>query len=267
MSRGTVISNVNGGKMKKSMKAGALLVAGVFALSGCSSSDEGTESAAESSPSATATPTPTPTLAVGQEQYTPAELESALAAVLADRGMDGEVITQEDLAPMLEGAPDSLAGVAITPEQCDVLAAADIAGVLESANMAMIMLSDTDTLTIASHPSASVMDKQVEDNTRLLDECAEFQMEISGQVINASVEALDASTEGQTTQAFRTSIATVDPATDAEQVTDTVQVSAVSGTTNVQVSMTGGLSSAAESDQAIAQAETIINEVLAELEK
>ncbi|MBO0908313.1 hypothetical protein [Arthrobacter sunyaminii] len=245
--------------MNKSMKAGALLVAGVFALSGCGSSDEGSEAASESSPSAT--PTPTPTLAVGQEQYTPAELETALAAILADRGMAGEIITQQDLAPMLEGAPDQLAGVVITPEQCDVLASADIAATLDSANMAMIMLSETDTLTIASHPSASIMDKQVQDNTRLLEDCAQFQMEAGGQVISAAVDSLDASTDGQTTQAFRTTI------TAAEQVTDTVQVSAVSGTTNVQVSMTGNLTTAAESEEAIAQAETIINEVLAELEK
>lgn len=247
--------------MNKSMKAGALLVAGVFALSGCSGSDGGGESAAESSPSATATPTPTPTLAVGQDQYTPAELEAALAAVLADRGMSGEVITQKDLAPLLEGAPDQLAGLVITPEQCDVLASADIAAALDSANMAMIMLSETDTLTIASHPEASVMDKQVEENARLLDECSQFQMEAGGQVISAEVDSLDASTDGQETQAFRTTI------TAAEQVTDTVQVSAVSGTTNVQVSMTGNLTTAAESEEAIAQAETIINEVLAELEK
>lgn len=245
--------------MNKSMKAGALLVAGVFALSGCGGSDGGSESAAESSPSATATPTPTP--AVGQDQYTPAELEAALAAVLADRGMTGEVITQEDLAPLLEGAPDQLAGLVITPEQCDVLASADIAAALDSANMAMIMLSETDTLTIASHPEASVMDKQVEENARLLDECAQFQMEAGGQVISAAVESVDASTDGETTQAFRTTI------TAAEQVTDTVQVSAVSGTTNVQVSMTGGLSGAPESEEAVARAETIINEVLAELEK
>ncbi|WP_104104574.1 hypothetical protein [Arthrobacter sp. 08Y14] len=247
--------------MNKSMKAGALLVAGVFALSGCGSSDEGSEAASESSPSATATPTPTPTLAVGQEQYTPAELETALAAILADRGMAGEVITQEDLAPMLEGAPDQLAGVVITPEQCDVLASADIAATLDSANMAMVMLSETDTLTIASHPSASTLEKQVQDNTRLLEDCAQFQMEAGGQVISAEVDSLDASTDGQETQAFRTTI------TAAEQVTDTVQVSAVSGTTNVQVSMTGNLTTAAESEEAIAQAETIINEVLAELEK
>ena len=247
--------------MNKSMKAGALLVAGVFALSGCSGSDEGSGSAAESSPSATATPTPTPTLAVGQDQYTPAELEAALAAVLADRGMSGEVITQQDLAPMLEGAPDQLAGVVITPEQCDVLASADIGAALDSANMAMIMLSDTDTLTIASHPEAAIMDKQVEENARLLDECAQFRMEAGGQVISAEVDSVDASTDGETTQAFRTTV------TAAEQVTDVIQVSAVSGTTNVQVSMTGGLSGAAESAEAVAQAETIINEVLAELEK
>ena len=86
-------------------------------------------------------------------------------------------------------------------------------------------------------------------------------MEAGGQVISAEVDSVDASTDGETTQAFRTTV------TAAEQVTDVIQVSAVSGTTNVQVSMTGGLSGAAESGEAVAQAETIINEVLAELEK
>ncbi|MBP3044091.1 hypothetical protein KKR91_05655 [Arthrobacter jiangjiafuii] len=121
-------------------ETGALLVAGVFALSGCGSSSEAADSgSAESSP--------TPTLSVGQDQYTPEELEAALQAVKADEGLGGDIFNQETLAPLLEGTPDALAGVTVTPEQCDVLATTDIAGVLDNASMAILMLTATDSLT------------------------------------------------------------------------------------------------------------------------
>ena len=246
--------------MNRSMKAGALLVAGIFALTGCSGAGEttaGESPAASDSPSPTSTPTPT----VGQEQYTPQELEAALAAVKTQLGLTGEVVGEEALAPLLEQAPDMLAGVTITPEQCDVLASTDIAGVVENANMALLLLSQTDSLAVASHPDASVMEKQTEDNARLLDECSEFQMEVAGQAITATTEAVEAQTDAEATQAFRTSIAT------AEGATETLQISAVSGTTNVQVTMAGAGASGTESAAAVAKAEDAINAVLAELEK
>ena len=241
--------------MKKSMKVGALLVAGAFALAGCSSND-----AAESAPAESSSPSPTPTPAVGQDQYSPDEIEAALVAVKESEGLGGEVTNQEALRPLLENAPDAMAGIVITPEQCDVLATTDVAGVLENANMAILLLSATDSLSVASHPDASVMEKQSEDNSRLLDDCAEFQMEASGQVITATTEAVDATTDAGTTQAFRTAI------TAAGEVTETIQISAVSGTTNVQVSMTGA-GAGAESAAAVATAEELINAVLAELGK
>ena len=242
--------------MKKSMKAGALLVAGVFALSGCGSSDEGSEAASESSPSATATPTPTPTLAVGQEQYTPEELEAALQAVKADQGLSGEIANQEMLSPLLQETPDALAGVTITPAKCDVLATTDIAGVLENANMAMLMLSATDVLMIASHPDESVMEKQFADNSLLLEDCAQFQMEAAGQVITASAEPVDATTDAEQTQAFRTVI------TAGEEVTESTQLSVVSGTTNIQITLNG-----AEGAASMSKAEDLANALLAELAK
>ncbi|MCC3266427.1 hypothetical protein [Arthrobacter gengyunqii] len=240
--------------MKKSMKAGALLVAGVFALSGCGSSDDGSKAASESSPSATATPTPT--LAVGQSQYTPEELEAALQAVKADQGLSGEIANQEMLSPLLQEAPDALAGVTITPEKCDVLATTDIAGILESANMAMLMLTATDMLMIASHPDESVMEKQFADNSLLLEECAQFQMEAAGQVMTASIEPVDATTDAEQTQAFRTAI------TAGEEVTESTQLSVVSGTTNIQITLNGP-----EGGASMSKAEDLANALLAELAK
>jgi hypothetical protein len=248
--------------MNKSMKAGALLVAGIFALSGCGSSDDSASSAdaapdsSASAPAESASPTPTPTPVVGEKQYSPDELEAALVAVKADQGLQGEVANQESLRPLLEEAPDALAGVTITPEKCDVLATTDIAGVLENANMAMLMLSATDFLSVASHPDESVMTKQFADNSLLMEDCAEFQMETAGQIVTATTEPVDAETDGEQTQAFRSEI------TVGGEVTESTQISVVSGTTNIQITLDGSDAAAA-----LPEAEKLINAVLAELEK
>lgn len=233
--------------MKKSIKTGALLVAGVFALSGCGSSSEAADSgSAESSP--------TPTLSVGQDQYTPEELQAALQAVKADEGLGGDIFNQETLAPLLEGTPDALAGVTVTPEQCDVLATTDIAGVLDNASMAILMLTATDSLSVASHPDESVMEKQFADNTLLMEECAEFQMEAAGQIISATTERVDVTTDAEQTQAFRSVI------TAGGEVTESTQISVVSGTTNIQITLNGP-----EAAESLSKAENLINALLEQL--
>ena len=242
--------------MKKSTKAFALLTAGIFALSACGSSDE---SAAADSP-ASASPTPTPTLAVGQEQYTADELETALIAVKAGQGLTGEVSNDAALRPDLAESGAAPGGFTVAPEQCmEILGFANFFGNLDNANVAGLRSNESQRITVVSHSDAAALDQQVEDNNKLLDECAEFEMtgEGEGEVAKGTAERLDASTEAPTTQAFSVTMA-------AEGVSfGGMRVSAASGTTNVVITV----SNSDDPKAALADAEETINAVLSELAK
>lgn len=246
--------------MKKSMKTGALLVAGVFMLSACGSDDSAEPAAADSSASASATsasPTPTPTLAVGQEQYTADELEAALTAVKEDQGLTGQIANDAAVRPELTGVEDAFTDIVITPEECSALATANLSEKIESSNVAIMQLSETDSLTVISYKDASLMDSQIENNEQQMVDCAEFTMETAGQVLTASAEEVDSTTDAVTTQAYSVAI------NAAGQETTTLQISGFSGTTNITVSM----SDPADAAGAQGAAEELIDAVLAELEK
>lgn len=240
--------------MKKSMKAGALLVAGIFALSGCGSSDD---SASADSP-ASDSPSPAPTLAVGQEQYTAEELEAALTAVKADRGLTGEVSNDAALRPGLSESGAAPGGFNVAPEQCmEILGFANFFGDLDNANVAGLGASETQRITVVSHADAAALDQQVDDNSKLVDECAEFEMtgDGEGEVAKGTAERLDASTEAPSTQAFTVTMAAAGVSFSG------MKVAAASGTTNVVITV----SESEDPKAALASAEETINAVLAEL--
>ncbi|MET4060036.1 hypothetical protein ABIB35_001581 [Arthrobacter sp. UYP6] len=237
--------------MKNTMKAGALLVAGIFALSGCGGSDE---SASESSPSAT--PTPTPTLAVGQEQYTADELEAALTAVKASQSLTGEVENDATLRPQLEEF--SLADIKTTPEQCNTLVSSVLDETIADGNLATVGLDDSDALMLISYDDASVLEEQADSGEQLIKDCTDFEMELDGKVITASVESLEASTEAPSTQAYRTVINRA-----GNEEASIIAVSGLSGTLNLSVTLFDPV----DADAAVSTAEEIINAALSELEK
>jgi hypothetical protein len=238
--------------MNKSMKASALLVAGIFALSGCGSSDD---SAAADSPAADS-PSPTPTLAVGQDQYSADELEAALTAVKTAQGLTGDVENDATLRPQMEEA--TLSGITATPEQCNILVSSFFDEKIGEGNLGTVGINDSDTLMLISYKDASVLEKQAESSAQLVKDCAEFQMEADGRVINGSVESLEASTDAPSTQAYRSVITRADGGEAS-----TIQVSGLSGTLNLSVT----LFDPADAKAAVAEAEESINAALSELEK
>ena len=240
--------------MKNTMKASALLVAGVFALSGCGSSEGKPESGSAESESATPTPT---AQAVGEKQYTADDLEEALAAVMKDKNLDGPLGNDATVRPDMMNAADPLEGIVITPAACDVLASTSITKVMDNAYIAILLLNETDALTIVSHSDPAVLERQVEDNDRLLGECAEFTMEGPGGQATVVNEGLDASTDADTTQAYQS--ITSDGVTE-ERIT---QVAAASGTTNIAARFVD----AADPEASVAEAEELIDAVYAELAK
>ena len=242
-----------GGNMKKNTTAGALLIAGVLALTACGGSAEGTDdpsTAAASSPSATATPT------AEAEQYSAGDLEAALTAVKTEQGLSGQVVNDATLRPQLEAAAEAIAQIVITPEECGDLATSNLAEKVDSANVAVMQLSETDALTILSYEDVSFIEDQLESNASQAEKCTEFQMEAGGEVSTASAKPIDASTDAETTEAY-TSVVTT-----AGQTVESYQVSGFSGTLNISVSITNP----SDPEGAIAAAEELINAVLAELE-
>lgn len=242
--------------MKKTTTAGALLVAGVLALTACGGSAEGKDStpAASSSPSKSAAPTTNP---VGEDQYTEAELLDSLRAVNSEQGLGAKVISDAEIRPELAGAGDALAGVTITPAQCSVVASADVDELLDNVKIAMMVLSPTTVLTVFSHPDASVLETQVENDAKLLDECATYQMDAAGMAVTATNAGIAASTDAEVTQGFVTTT------TGTGTMDTAVHVSGISGTTRVKMDVTAP----EDPEAAVAEAEEIINAVLAELEK
>lgn len=251
-----------GGYVKKSKQVGALFVAGAFVLSGCGSSDGDAEAAPGASASATSAPTatPTPSLSVGQEQYTGAELEAALAAAQEELGLTGEISGDAALRPTLTDGGLGSGGVTVTPERCmEILGFASFFGDLENAVVAGLTFGERDKITLVSHADVDEPQKQVDSNNEVVDECADFEMrgQEEGQVAQGVVEELDASTQAPTTQAYSFSVS-------AEGTTlSGLKVSAVSGTTNVSV--TSG--DAEDAEATLARAEEIIDAVLSQLEQ
>ncbi|UWX98113.1 hypothetical protein N2K95_05455 [Arthrobacter zhaoxinii] len=237
------------------MKASALLVAGVFVLSGCGSSEGKSESASAETKSASATPTPT--LAVGQEQYTADELEDALTAVKEAEGLTGQIANDAMVRPELGAAEDALAGIAVTPEACGELLTNGLGEKLNDGVFGIMQLSATDTVTIISYTDESFIEEQIKSNNQQLEDCSTFTMEANGQSLAASGKEVEATTDAPTTQAVEVMTSMGGDETTA------LQIAALSGTTNITVAVQDPADTAA----AVADAEEIINAVLAELEK
>lgn len=244
--------------MKKSIKAGALLVAGVFALSGCAGADgaaAGADSAAESGSVDSASSAPTPTLAVGQNQYTADELEAALTAAQKAMGFSGLVDNDASVRAMLETA--GFSSVTATPAQCATLGSSLFDETITTGNSAAMEMEGTDVLLLVSYKDASIPDERAAIGDQLASDCAEFQLENNGMTITGAVEALEVSTEAPSTQAYRTTI------TRSGGKAEIVQVQAHYGTVSLSVSMFEPTDAAA----AVDTAEETINAALAELEK
>ena len=257
-------AEIIGGTVKKSVKAGAILLAGIFVLSGCGSSAEGVESgAAESSAagaeSASSTPasTPTTTPAVGRKQYTADQLEAVLTAVKDSQGITGPIANDATLRPELEAATDSFNGITITPEECSDLVTSGLGDKIDSAHFAILQLGVADTVTIISYADESFIENQIENNNQQMIDCAEFQMELGGQVISSTGEEIAASTAAPVTQAYNVR------STSADEETANIQLTAFSGTTSITLAM----QNPGDSAGAVAAAEEMVNAVLAELEK
>lgn len=234
--------------MNKSIKTGALLVAGVFALSGCGSSSEAADSGSGES-------SPTAALAVGQDQYTAEELEAALTAAQKAMGFSGIVDNDASVRAMLETA--GFLSVTATPAQCATLGSSLFDKTITTGNSAAMEMEGTDALLLVSYEDASVPDERAEIGEQLASDCAEFELENKGMTISGAVEALEVSTEAPSTQAYRTTI--TQPGGKAE----IVQVQAYSGTVSLSVSMFDPADAAA----AVDVAEETINAALAELAK
>lgn len=239
--------------MKKNSTAGALLIAGVLALTACGGSAEGTDEASSaSSPSASATPTQT----AEAEQYTAGDLEAALAAVKAEQNLSGQIASDQALRPQLEAAAEAIAQIVITPEECGDLATSNLGEKVDSANVAVMQLSPTDALTVLSYEDVSFIEDQLESNAGQAEKCSEFSMEAGGLVSTATAKQIDASTNAETTEAY-SSVVTTDG-----QTAESYQVSGFQGTVNITVSITNP----SDPEAAIAAAEELIDAVLAELE-
>ncbi|MER1997673.1 MAG: hypothetical protein ABTA24_14420 [Arthrobacter sp.] len=245
--------------MKKNMMVGAVFVAGALVLAGCGSegaADDGADTAATQAQAApTAVESTSAADGNSQGQYTPAELQAALAAVKDKEGLTGAIADDAAVRAQLPAATDALDGITITPEACAELATDRLAEKLETGNFAIMQLSATDTVTLISYEDESFIEGQIASNEKQVAECAEFQMEAGGQTFSTTGQEVPASSSADTTQAFSV-------VTTGEGVsTEVIQVAGFSGTTVITVSMTDP----ADAAGAAAAGGQLVDAILAEL--
>lgn len=251
--------------MYNTLKTGALCLAGILALSACSSvesasspspASQASSASAPASSASSSASSSAPAPAAGREQYTADELEAALTAVKAGQGLNGEVRNDAAVRPLL--AENPFTGVTIAPEQCRSLMSSFLDEKISAGNLAAVGLEGSDMLMLISYDDASAPNQQTESSRQLIKDCGNFTAELGGTAIDGSVETIDASTQAPSTQAFRTELSR-----DGKPLGAVIQVSAVSGTVNAGVT----LLNPEDEDAAVAAAEKTINAALAELEK
>ena len=115
-----------------------------------------------------------PAPAVGQAQYTAAELVAALTAVKADRGLTGEVSDDAPLRPSLVETSFP-GGITMTPARCGGIAgSADFFGPVDGAAVAGLQAGDGQRLLLVSQLDGSLPEQQSRENNSLLAEAREL---------------------------------------------------------------------------------------------
>ncbi|NJC21927.1 hypothetical protein BJ994_001003 [Arthrobacter pigmenti] len=260
----------------------AVLLALSFGVSACSgdpAAEEPSSSAVSTNPSEALSEAPSeapsdepsgePTEADSTEpastgtQYTADELEAVLTAINEAEALNAQVIPDAELRPLLEGsAAEGLEDIVVTPEECNVFAESDLPELTAEANLAVMTFAgesslQPDTLSLSSVPSEETIAEQLAASRTQLEQCSEFEMEISGQVVTAAVQELETETDAEEEVAVQTTVQV--PGSVQESVTVTGFV----GSTSINVLV--GSSGDPQAD--VERAAGLINLAVAELAK
>lgn len=179
-------------------------------------------------PSATARP---------DTEYSPEELVAALTAVDEGESLAGVILADAEIRDLVDQAgTEAPSDLTVSPEECNVFAETDVVGDALSASLAVMTFAGAsslqpDSLSLTSHGSDDVIQDQLEANRTQLADCSEFEMDIAGEVVTATVTEQQATTNADETFAVRTVVRI--PGT----IQETVSLTALTGTTTINVTV------------------------------
>lgn len=250
----------------------AVLLAMLFGVTACSGEQatdptpSSTSTSAEETQSGEPTAEPTPSSeseepASGGSQHTADELLAVLTTINEAESLNAQVISDEEIEPLLEEGAGSLGEIVVTPEECNVFAQSDLPELATEATLAVMTFAgesslQPDTLSLSSVPSAETVAQQLAASRTQLDECSEFEMEISSQVVSATVQELEVDTNADEEIAVQTTVQV------PGSIQESVSVTGAVGSTTINVLV--GSSGDAQAD--VQRAAGIINLAVAELE-
>ncbi len=259
------------------MKKATLYGAGVailLALTGCTGEPVAGEGApsknagsASSDPggSSSTGPSQAPSSSAGEangSQLTAVELEAVLTAVSEAEALNAQVIPDEQLRPLLEQGADQLGDVVVRPEECNAFAQSDLPELTAEANFAVMTFAgesslQPDTVSLSSVASADVVIEQLASGREELQTCSEFEMELEGEVISASVKELEIQTEADEAIAVQTTVQV--PGSIQESVT----VTGILGGTSINVVVGSSGDPQADAQRAAGLVDVVVAELAA----
>lgn len=135
--------------------------------------------------------------------YSSEDLATALGSVTQADGEPLQVIPTEQLEQSMDQARRFLAGVTITPEECEVFASNSLEAPQGAGVATGVASSSEDAvqtiLSVASSSDIGFTEGRLESSATALDACSSFTVEAQGVAINQTVQTVDAATNAEET--------------------------------------------------------------------
>lgn len=233
----------------------------ILVLGGCSAEPAGEEPEGQGQGTPTSVSTAEGTApAGGGAQLSAEQLEAVLVAINEAESLNAQVVPGAELDASQEEGVREAADITVTPEECNVYAVSSLESLPGDASRASMTFAgesslQPDTISLLSLRTEEAAMARLQASRSQLDGCSEFTMEVSDQVIMATVEELPVETAAEEELALRTT------ATAPGTVQESLTVTGVVASTTVDILV----AASPDPDADIARAERLMDLVVAEL--
>ena len=241
----------------------ALPLAAALALTGCAAQEEAAapSQGATDQPAAASSSAAAP--AAEAKQLTAEQVEAVVSALKDDEPAAGAQVLNDAVLKAGAGQMEQLvAGMKVEPEVCGSFAASGASEILESVNMASLVVpvasgAESTTVSVASYASVSDVQDLAAKQQQSFKDCATFNLEIQGSKTSATLTDTKASTDAEST------LASLGEIKFGGQTMKTLSVYGMDGNNTVAVT----ISAPEDVDAAVAKAEKTINAALKLIDK
>ena len=240
-----------------------LPLAAALALTGCAAQEEAAapSQGATDQPAAASSSAAAP--AAGAKQLTAEQVEAVASALKESEPTAGaQVLNDAVLKAGTAQMEQIIAGMKAEPAACGPYASAGMSEILDSVNMASLVVpaasgAESTTVSVASYASVSDVQDLAAKRQQSFKDCATFNLEIQGSKTSATLTDTKASTDADST------LASLGEIKFGGQTMKTLSVYGMDGNNTVAVT----LSAPKDVDAAVAKAEETINAALKLIDK